>query len=191
MYPTTALVRKLRQTRAGLPMTKTSLMMSERAAASSGSSVFSACVAVLMHGRRSSFCQAAIMPKVAPSSRVIIASLLLPLFKDTLSLLLRTSIKLGGKIKGIWVESGSPPGGLQGTLVLNYTLVLYFTKGLQVSCIRPHPHRSLLKFSLSYITCRKSKHGRNGGTRRSVRGLAYKQLVSQRFFFARSSSSLV
>lgn len=86
-------------------MTKTSLMMSERAAASSGSSVFSACVAVLMHGRRSSFCQAAIMPKVAPSSRVIIASLLLPLFKDTLSLLLRTSIKLGGKIKGIWVES--------------------------------------------------------------------------------------
>lgn len=87
-------------------MTKTYLMMSERASVCSGShlSVFLCviiCVTVLTHR---TVCQAAIMPVVAASSRVIMSALLLPLFKDTLSLLLRRAIQLGRKIKGIQTQ---------------------------------------------------------------------------------------
>lgn len=105
-------------------MTKTCLMMSERASMCSSSyiSVFlcvSVCVSVcvLTHCGQRSVCQAAIMPMVAASSHVIISALLLPLFKDTLSLLLRRVIKLVRKIKGIQRERDreiDSPGDARG-----------------------------------------------------------------------------
>lgn len=44
------------------------------------------------------------MPMVAASSRVIMSALLLPVFKDTLSMFLRRAIQLGREIKGIQTE---------------------------------------------------------------------------------------
>lgn len=57
------------------------------------------------------------MPMVASSSLVIISTLLLPVFKDTLSLLLGRLIKLGRTIKTDRkreTERWSPPGILEG-----------------------------------------------------------------------------
>lgn len=59
------------------------------------------------------------MPMVAASSRVIMSALLLPLFKDTLSLLLRRAINLGRKIEAHRQRDTVHRGCWRGTLVLH------------------------------------------------------------------------
>lgn len=49
-----------------------------------------------------------------------------------------------------------------------------------LSSLCPPVNSSLLRFPLPYITCRKSKHGKNEGKRMSVSGVAYKHLISHR-----------
>lgn len=63
------------------------------------------------------------MSMVAAHSHIITSALLPPLLKDTLSLLLRRAIQPGREIKGVQTER-SPPGMLEGTLVLNWASAL-------------------------------------------------------------------